>query len=150
MTSNIGSRHIASGAGLGEITENVREAVMTDLRAHFRPEFLNRVDDIVLFHPLGLEQVAAIAGLLLQGLNARLAAKRIQLVLSPEVLRWLADRGLDPVYGARPLRRFIQREIETPLARQLLAGTVLDGSLVRVTLTKDGVAFESQPGGFSG
>jgi len=108
------------------------------------------VDDIVLFHPLGLEQVAAIAGLLLQGLNARLAAKRIQLVLSPEVLRWLADRGLDPVYGARPLRRFIQREIETPLARQLLAGTVLDGSLVRVTLTKEGVAFESQPGGFSG
>jgi ATP-dependent Clp protease ATP-binding subunit ClpB len=150
MTSNIGSRHIASGASLGEITENVREAVMTDLRAHFRPEFLNRVDDIVLFKPLGLEQVAAIAGLLMQGLNARLASKRIQLVLSPEVLRWLADRGLDPVYGARPLRRFIQREIETPLARQLLAGTVLDGSLVRVSLTKDGVAFESQPGGFSG
>ena len=92
-------------------------------------------------------QVAAIAGLLLQGLNARLAAKRIQLVLSPEVLRWLADRGLDPVYGARPLRRFIQREIETPLARQLLAGTVLDGSLVRVTAHQVGLGVAAfQPG----
>ena len=150
MTSNIGSRHIASGAGLGEISENVREAVMTDLRGHFRPEFLNRVDDIVLFKPLGLAEVAAIAGLLMRGLNDRLASKRIQLILTPEVLRWLADRGLDPVYGARPLRRFIQREIETPLARQLLAGTVLDGSLVRVSLTKGGVAFDSPAGGFSG
>ena len=150
MTSNIGSRHIAHAAVLGEMSESVRESVMTDLRQHFRPEFLNRIDEVVLFRALGLEEVEAIAGLLIQALNARLASKRIRLELDKKVYGWLADRGLDPVYGARPLRRFIQREIETPLAKEILAGKILDGSLVKVTLNKNQVAFESQAGGFSG
>ena len=150
MTSNIGSRHIASAAGMEGLSENVRESVMADLRQHFRPEFLNRVDEVVLFRPLGIEEVASIAGILIEGLNARLAPKRIRLELHAKVLQWLADRGLDPVYGARPLRRFIQREIETPLAKELLAGKIVDGSLVRVTLVGDKVAFESKAGGFSG
>jgi len=149
MTSNIGSRHIAASAGMGEMSESVRESVMADLRQHFRPEFLNRIDEVVLFHPLGVDEVAAIAGLLIKDLNARLATKRIRLTLDKKVLEWLADRGLDPVYGARPLRRFIQREIETPLAKEILAGQILDGSLVKVTLKDAHVAFESKVGGFS-
>ena len=148
LTSNIGSRHIAEHAGFG-LTEGVREAVMTDLRGHFRPEFLNRIDEVVLFRPLGEEQVATIAGLLLQGLNARLAAKRIRLELTPEALAWIAARGFDIVYGARPLRRFLQRELETPLARDLLGGKIPDGSLVRVRRDKEALAFEVVAGGFS-
>jgi ATP-dependent Clp protease ATP-binding subunit ClpB len=132
------------------LSESVRESVMADLRQHFRPEFLNRVDEVVLFRPLGIEEVASIAAILIEGLNARLAPKRIRLELHAKVLQWLADRGLDPVYGARPLRRFIQREIETPLAKELLAGKIVDGSLVRVTLSGDTVAFEAKAGGFSG
>ncbi|MEY3772000.1 MAG: hypothetical protein RL067_13, partial [Verrucomicrobiota bacterium] len=148
LTSNIGSRHIAEQAGFG-LTEAVREAVMTDLRGHFRPEFLNRLDEVVLFRPLGEEQVATIAGLLLQALNARLAAKRIRLELAPEALAWIAARGFDIVYGARPLRRFLQRELETPLARDLLAGRIPDGSLVRVRRDREALAFEVVAGGFS-
>jgi ATP-dependent Clp protease ATP-binding subunit ClpB len=148
LTSNIGSRHIAEHAGFG-LTESVREAVMTDLRGHFRPEFLNRIDEVVLFRPLGEEQVATIAGLLLEGLNARLAAKRIRLELTPEALAWIAARGFDIVYGARPLRRFLQRELETPLARDLLGGKIPDGSLVRVRRDQEALAFEVVAGGFS-
>jgi ATP-dependent Clp protease ATP-binding subunit ClpB len=148
LTSNIGSRHIAEQAGFG-LTEGVREAVMTDLRGHFRPEFLNRIDEVVLFRPLGEAEVATIAGLLLRGLNARLATKRIRLELTPEALAWIAARGFDIVYGARPLRRFLQRELETPLARDLLGGKIPDGSLVRVRRDKEALAFEVVSGGFS-
>ena len=148
LTSNIGSRHIAEQAGFG-LTEGVREAVMTDLRGHFRPEFLNRIDEVVLFRPLGEEQVATIAGLLLRGLNARLATKRVRLELAPEALAWIAARGFDIVYGARPLRRFLQRELETPLARDLLGGKIPDGSLVRVRRDREALAFEVVAGGFS-
>lgn len=148
LTSNIGSRHIAEQAGFG-LTEGVREAVMTDLRGHFRPEFLNRIDEVVLFRPLGEAEVATIAGLLLRGLNARLATKRIRLELTPEALAWIAARGFDIVYGARPLRRFLQRELETPLARDLLGGKIPDGSLVRVRRAKEALAFEVVAGGFS-
>ena len=112
MTSNIGSRHIAEQAGFG-LTDGVREAIMADLRAHFRPEFLNRVDDVALFSPLGSEQVAAIAGIMLRGLNERLAAKRIRLDLDPGALGLVAEKGFDPVYGARPLRRYLQREVRS-------------------------------------
>ena len=148
MTSNIGSRHIAEQAGFG-LTDSVREAVMADLRAHFRPEFLNRIDDIALFRPLGPEQVAAIAGLMLKGLNDRLAAKRIRLEFDQAALELVAERGFDPVYGARPLRRYLQREVETSLAKAMLAGEVADGSLVRVGRSKDVLVFDVRAGGFS-
>ncbi|MFM7398323.1 MAG: ATP-dependent chaperone ClpB [Verrucomicrobiota bacterium] len=149
MTSNIGSRHLADRAGLG-LSESVREAVMADLRSHFRPEFLNRVDEVALFSPLGESEVLAIARLLVDGLNARLAARRIRLDFTPQALARLADRGFDPVYGARPLRRLLQREVETPLARMMLAGEVPDGASVEVSLVKAGaLVFRPRPGGFS-
>ncbi len=149
MTSNIGSRHLADRAGLG-LSEAVREAVMADLRSHFRPEFLNRVDEVALFSPLGESEVLAIARLLVDGLNARLAARRIRLDFTPQALARLADRGFDPVYGARPLRRLLQREVETPLARMMLAGEVPDGASVDVSLVKAGALdFRPRPGGFS-
>ncbi|MEY4378341.1 MAG: ATP-dependent chaperone ClpB, partial [Verrucomicrobiota bacterium] len=148
MTSNIGSRHIAEQAGFG-LTDSVRESVMADLRAHFRPEFLNRIDDIALFSPLGHEQVAAIAGIMLRGLNERLAVKRIRLDFDLTALALIAEKGFDPVYGARPLRRYLQREVETSLAKAILAGEIPDGSLVRVKRAKDGLGFEVKAGGFS-
>jgi ATP-dependent Clp protease ATP-binding subunit ClpB len=148
MTSNIGSRHIAEQAGFG-LTDSVRESVMADLRAHFRPEFLNRIDDIALFQPLGHEQVAAIAGIMLRGLNERLAAKRIRLDFDQTALALIAEKGFDPVYGARPLRRYLQREVETSLAKAMLAGEIPEGSLVRVKRAKDTLAFEVKAGGFS-
>ena len=148
MTSNIGSRHIAEQAGFG-LTDSVREAVMADLRAHFRPEFLNRIDDIALFNPLGQEQVAAIAGIMLRGLNQRLAIKRIRLDFDQTALAMIAEKGFDPVYGARPLRRYLQREVETSLAKAMLGGEIPEGSLVRVKRAKDALAFEVKAGGFS-
>ena len=155
MTSNIGSRHIAEHAGFG-LTDSVRESVMADLRAHFRPEFLNRIDDIALFSPLGPEQVAAIAAIMLRGLNERLVAKRIRLdfdqilLAFPEAtLALIAEKGFDPVYGARPLRRYLQREVETSLAKAMLAGDIPEGSLVRVKRVKDTLGFEVKAGGFS-
>jgi ATP-dependent Clp protease ATP-binding subunit ClpB len=148
MTSNIGSRHIADNAAFG-LTESVRESVMTDLRAHFRPEFLNRIDDIALFHPLGTEEVAAIAGILLNGLNDRLAPKRIRLEFDKAALVLIAERGFDPVYGARPLRRYLQREVETALAKAMLAGEIPEGSLVKVKRAKETLTFDVKPGGFS-
>ncbi|MFM7743659.1 MAG: type VI secretion system ATPase TssH, partial [Verrucomicrobiota bacterium] len=113
------------------------------------PEFLNRIDDIALFNPLGAEQVAAIAGILLRGLNDRLAAKRIRLVCDQSALGLIAEKGFDPVYGARPLRRYLQREVETALAKAMLAGEIPDGSLVRVKRAKDALGFEVKAGGFS-
>ena len=149
MTSNIGSRHLADRAGLG-LSESVRESVLADLRSHFRPEFLNRVDDVVLFSPLGEAEVLAIARLLVDGLNARLASRRVRLDFTPEALARLADRGFDPVYGARPLRRLLQREVETPLARMMLSGEVPEGASVEVSLAKTGaLVFRPRPGGFS-
>jgi ATP-dependent Clp protease ATP-binding subunit ClpB len=148
MTSNIGSRHIAEQAGFG-LTDSVRESVMADLRAHFRPEFLNRIDDIALFQPLGHEQVAAIAGIMLRGLNERLAVKRIRLDFDKTALALIAEKGFDPVYGARPLRRYLQREVETSLAKAMLAGEIPEGSLVRVKRAKDSLGFEVKAGGFS-
>jgi ATP-dependent Clp protease ATP-binding subunit ClpB len=148
MTSNIGSRHIAEHAGFG-LTDSVRESVMADLRAHFRPEFLNRIDDIALFQPLGHEQVAAIAGIMLRGLNDRLAIKRIRLDFDKTALALIAEKGFDPVYGARPLRRYLQREVETSLAKAMLAGDIPEGSLVLVKRAKDTLGFEVKAGGFS-
>jgi ATP-dependent Clp protease ATP-binding subunit ClpB len=149
MTSNIGSRHLDDASVFG-ITESVRESVMADLRAHFRPEFLNRVDEVALFSPLGEEQVRSIASLLLDGLNARLAARRVRLEFSPEALAWIADKGFLPMYGARPLRRLIQREVETPLARLMLSGEAPEGSAVEVSRAKEGgLAFRARADGFS-
>jgi ATP-dependent Clp protease ATP-binding subunit ClpB len=145
LTSNLGGRLLAEHAGAA-ITESVRESVMAEVRAAFRPEFLNRLDEIVLFRPLGETEVAAIARLLLAGLNRRLEPRRLSVELDAAALAWIADKGFDPVYGARPLRRALQREIETPLARLLLSGQAGDGSRIRVTKGKAGLELRAEPG----
>jgi ATP-dependent Clp protease ATP-binding subunit ClpB len=135
MTSNIGSEYLLDGVTSGgEIKPDARERVMGALRAGFRPEFLNRVDEIVLFKPLTQAEVEQVVELMLGDLRARLAERQISLEVSEEALRFIASQGFDPVYGARPLRRFIAREVETRIARSLVAGNVADGAVIRVGL----------------
>ena len=133
MTSNIGSQYLLDGVTPdGQLKPDARELVMAELRAHFRPEFLNRVDETVLFTPLALEEIERIVELMVQDLGRRLADRDIVLEISEEARHLIAREGYDPVYGARPLRRFIAREVETRIARALLRDAVPDGAAVRV------------------
>lgn len=143
MTSNVGSQHLLNAdfkvAGTdneAEIPESVKESVLAELRASFRPEFLNRIDDIVLFKPLGLGEITRIVDLLVADLNKRLAERRISITLDEKARQWAAERGYDPVYGARPLKRFLQKQLETQLAKKLIAGDIADGT--ELTVTTDG------------
>jgi ATP-dependent Clp protease ATP-binding subunit ClpB len=137
MTSNIGSQHILEAQQAGASYDTMKNQVTGELRAHFRPEFLNRVDEIVVFHALGNEHLAKIVEIQLERLRARLTERRITLTVTPDALQNLGRRGYDPVYGARPLKRLIQQEIETPMARQLIKGELRDGDTAVVDL-KDG------------
>jgi ATP-dependent Clp protease ATP-binding subunit ClpB len=109
--------------------------VMGELRRHFRPEFLNRLDDIVLFKPLQLSEIERIVGLLVDDLRSRLADRDLQLVVHADAERFVAEQGFDPAYGARPLRRYIQHHLETRIGRALLSGEVLDGTTITVSLS---------------
>ncbi|MDK2972072.1 MAG: ATP-dependent Clp protease ATP-binding subunit ClpB [Candidatus Sumerlaeota bacterium] len=145
MTSNIGSPHLLDGIGAdGVLREDAREMVMMDLRDHFRPEFLNRVDDVVMFKPLQRAEIEQIVELLLNEVRVRLAGRRIRLELDPEARAFIADAAYDPVYGARPLRRYLQRELETRLARQLIAGELPDGSVLRVRTDGESLKVEAE------
>ncbi|HKR50088.1 MAG TPA: ATP-dependent chaperone ClpB [Pseudonocardiaceae bacterium] len=138
MTSNIGSQYLLDGVTAeAEIKPEARELVMGELRHHFRPEFLNRIDDIVLFSPLTQAQIEQIVELMFNELRARLAERRMSLEISEEARRFIAAQGYDPVYGARPLRRFIAREVETRIGRALLTDAILDGATIRVELKGD-------------
>jgi ATP-dependent Clp protease ATP-binding subunit ClpB len=137
MTSNIGSRFLLEGVTGDTISENVRESVMAELRKTFRPEFLNRVDETILFKPLTLDEITLIVDLLLADLNKRLAERRVTVTLDKKAKEWAAEKGYDPVFGARPLKRFLQRQIETKLARALIAGTVTEGSEVKFAVKGD-------------
>jgi len=139
MTSNIGSPQILEAQQKGSSYEEVRAVVMGELRRHFRPEFLNRVDETVVFHPLETDQLTKIVEIQLERLRGRLAERRITLVVSPAALRHLGERGYDPVYGARPLKRLIQQELETPIARQLVKGELKDGETAQVEMKKEGL-----------
>ncbi len=133
MTSNIGAPYLIEGiTPQGDIREESRQAVMRELRANFRPEFLNRVDDIVLFKPLHLDEVVKITDLLAEQLKNRLKDQRINLEISDNAKRFIAQTGYDPVYGARPLKRFLQRELETRVARAIIAGNVPEGGTLKV------------------
>ncbi|MER6212101.1 ATP-dependent chaperone ClpB [Streptomyces sp. NPDC001642] len=133
MTSNIGSEHLLDGVTAeGEIKPDARALVMGELRGHFRPEFLNRVDDIVLFKPLGERQIERIVELQFDELRQRLAERRITVELTDAARQVIAHQGYDPVYGARPLRRYISHEVETLVGRALLRGDVQDGATIRV------------------
>jgi ATP-dependent Clp protease ATP-binding subunit ClpB len=137
LTSNIGSRFLLEGVTGDTIPESVREAVMAELRHTFRPEFLNRIDETVLFKPLTLEEITRIVDLLLADLNRRLAERRVTVRLDKKARDWAAEKGYDPVFGARPLKRFLQRQIETKLARALIGGTVPEGSEVVFAVKDD-------------
>ena len=138
MTSNIGSPHLLEGVtDQGELTDVACEAVLAEMRSHFRPEFLNRVDEIILFKPLRLDEIKQIVDLLVRDVQKRLEDRKVTLELSDEARDLIAREGYDPVYGARPLRRFIQREVETRVARALIAGEVREGTRVEVDV-KDG------------
>jgi ATP-dependent Clp protease ATP-binding subunit ClpB len=137
MTSNLGSRYLLEGVTGDTIPESVRESVMAELRKSFRPEFLNRIDETILFKPLTLEEIGTIVNLLLADLNKRLADRRVTVELDAKAKEWVAEKGYDPVFGARPLKRFLQRNVETKLARALLAGQVAEGSAVKFGIKDD-------------
>jgi ATP-dependent Clp protease ATP-binding subunit ClpB len=138
MTSNIGSLYLLDGlSDDGEIQPEARDRVMGELRTHFRPEFLNRVDDIVLFKPLTLEEIERIVDLQIADVQRRLAERRLGLELTEAARALIARQGYDPVYGARPLRRFIQREVETRIGRALIAGDIRDGATITVDAEGD-------------
>jgi ATP-dependent Clp protease ATP-binding subunit ClpB len=135
MTSNIGSHYLLDGVTPhGEIKPDARERVMAELRGHFRPEFLNRVDDIVLFTPLSMPQIERIVELQLAELRDRLVERQIELEITADARRLIAEHGYDPVYGARPLRRYIAHEVETKIGRALLRGDIAGGGKIRVTV----------------
>ncbi|MEK4344828.1 ATP-dependent chaperone ClpB [Paenibacillus sp. FSL P4-0184] len=133
MTSNIGSPHLIQGTDeKGQLTEAAKDSVMKELTGHFRPEFLNRVDDIVMFKPLTLGEIEKIVDKLVDGLRLRLADREIGLELTEPAVRFIAKEGFDPVYGARPLKRFIQRSLETRVARAIIAGEAAEGTVIQV------------------
>jgi len=138
LTSNLGSAALADQAE-GEDVERVRPIVMEHVRAHFRPEFLNRIDEIILFRRLGREQMGGIVSIQLKRFEKLLADRRLTLALDATARAWLADKGYDPVYGARPLKRVIQKELVDPIARKLLAGEIADGSVISVSAGEDGL-----------
>jgi len=142
MTSNLGSEYLAA-QDEGEDVEAVRPMVMDAVRRHFRPEFLNRIDEIILFRRLGREQMDSIVRIQLERVEQRLAERRINLQLDPSALHWLGERGYDPVYGARPLKRVIQKELVDPVAKKLLGGEIRDGEVVSVTAGEGGLEFGS-------
>jgi ATP-dependent Clp protease ATP-binding subunit ClpB len=143
MTSNVGSQYILDYTGTDETSyERMSQRVLEALRQHFRPEFLNRVDDTLVFHALSQEELAQIVDIQVNWLQRRLEDRRIELEFSAEAKKLLAERGYDPVYGARPLKRVIQKMVETPLAKKIMAGEVPNGSRLRLSADEQGIVFE--------
>ena len=141
MTSNIGSTYLTEGVNSsGKIGAGAKDAVMAELRRHFRPEFLNRVDDIVLFKPLTMDEIEAIVDLLVEELRGRLRNRQIDLDVSARARSHVARKGFNPVFGARPLRRFLQHELETRIGRALISGSIPDGSAISVDLEEGELA----------
>jgi ATP-dependent Clp protease ATP-binding subunit ClpB len=145
MTSNIGSHHLLEDSmlGAGEISDTARHSVMSELRSHFRPEFLNRVDDVVLFKPLTHQEIRRIVELQTREIDKRLAERQIKLELTDAAKRLIAESGFDPVYGARPLKRYLQHELETRIGRSILAGEIPEGSTVTVDAQDGHIAVRS-------
>ncbi len=138
MTSNLGSEFILDGIKDGEITPETREAVDRLLKTHFRPEFLNRIDEIVYYKPLTREEIRSIVGLMIAGLNRRLEERQLKMTMTDAALDAIIDRGFDPVFGARPLKRYLQSTVETQIARKLIAADTEPGSVLTVDLDENG------------
>jgi ATP-dependent Clp protease ATP-binding subunit ClpB len=141
MTSNLASQRIQQMTDSGSEPSIIKAAVMAEVKSSFRPEFVNRIDEIVVFHPLDEPQIANIARIQMRGLEQRLAKMDIHLTVDDAALRAVAAAGFDPVYGARPLKRAIQQQIENPLARAILAGEYAAGDTVRLTATMGEIGF---------
>ncbi|ODT04471.1 MAG: ATP-dependent chaperone ClpB [Mesorhizobium sp. SCN 65-20] len=144
MTSNLGAEYLVS-LGEGQDVDEVRDEVMGAVKAAFRPEFLNRIDEIVLFHRLREQDMDKIVAIQLKRLEKLLADRKIVLDLAPDAIEWLAHKGYDPAYGARPLKRVMQKELQDPLAERILGGEILDGSTVKITAGSDRLNFRSKP-----
>ncbi|MBT9312642.1 ATP-dependent chaperone ClpB [Leptothoe kymatousa] len=142
MTSNIGSDHILDVAGDESQFNEMQERVLGALRGHFRPEFLNRVDDLIIFHPLTKDELRSIVTIQLKRLYKLLADQKITLHVSESAIDYVADKGYDPVYGARPLKRAIQRELENPIATKILENTFVEGSQVVIDYIEDRLKFQ--------
>ena len=144
MTSNLGSEYLVQ-LGENEDIDKVRDQVMAEVRAHFRPEFLNRVDEIILFHRLKREHMGRIVDIQMLRLQKLLEDRKIVLTLEPKGREWLADKGYDPAYGARPLKRVIQKSVQDPLAELILSGKIKDGEKVLISAGKQGLVFNGAP-----
>ena len=146
MTSNIGSQLLLEGVTPeGTIPEEVENQVMNILKGHFKPEFLNRIDDTILFTPLSLDNVKGIIGKMTAQLAHRLEQQEIVLEITDEAKTWIAENGYEPAYGARPLKRFITREVETPLAKEIVSGRVMPKTKVTISLLDNQLVFENEP-----
>ncbi len=145
MTSNIGSEYLLDGIDeQGNIRESTEEQVMGDLRGHFRPEFLNRLDEIILFKPLTKENITGIVSLIIKDLNRRLSDRNLSIRLSPEAEKLITDRGYDPVYGARPLKRYVQKSVETLAAKLILKGDIDEGAVIVINDKNGELAAEAE------
>ncbi|MDT2815019.1 ATP-dependent chaperone ClpB [Vagococcus carniphilus] len=143
MTSNIGSQLLLEGVSEdGVISSETSEAVMTMLKAHFKPEFLNRIDDTILFTPLSLDNVKEIIVKMTEQLTNRLEQQEIELIMTDAAKSWIAEQAYDPVYGARPIKRFLTKEVETPLAKAIISGKVMPKSTVTIELVDNELVFE--------
>jgi ATP-dependent Clp protease ATP-binding subunit ClpB len=143
MTSNLGSEYLVNQPE-GQDTDAVKDQVMAVVRSAFRPEFLNRVDEIILFHRLKKSEMTRIVDIQLRRLAKLLEDRKITVVLEPSAREWLADKGWDPAYGARPLKRVIQKSVQDPLAEMILAGKVKDGETVTISGTPRGLVFNGE------
>lgn len=142
MTSNIGSGHIIDSISAGHgVDEHTRDRVFAELRSVFRPEFLNRIDEVILFGSLSQEDLAQIVDIQLERLRARLTDRRITISLTDSAKKFLAKRGYDPIYGARPLKRFLQKTLETELAKRIISGSIADGDAVTVDVREEALVF---------
>ena len=145
MTSNIGSHHLLEGmSSTGELTEGARQKVLQELRSSFRPEFLNRVDDIVLFKTLNQAEILQIVDLQIKELQARLAQRGFALEVTDAARRAVADAAYDPVYGARPLKRYLQHQLETKIARSIIGADILEGARILVDADAEGLKLALQ------
>jgi ATP-dependent Clp protease ATP-binding subunit ClpB len=140
MTSNLGAEYLVAQPE-GQDSDKVRDQVMAEVRAHFRPEFLNRIDEIILFHRLKRTDMDRIVDIQMERLQRLLDDRKITLSLDPKARDWLAEKGYDPAYGARPLKRVIQRSVQDPLAELLLSGRIKDNEKVKITTGRDGLVF---------
>ena len=138
ITSNIGSSYLLDGIDAqGNITPEAQQMVMNDLRSHFRPEFLNRLDETILFKPLTKDNITSIIDLLLKELNSRLAERELTIELTASAKAFIADHGFDPVYGARPLKRYMQKYVETLAAKLILGGEISTGETIVIDVSGD-------------